>query len=108
MVEQYHPEILGQPGRDEAPQVLIASEPVGEHDYRPVLGTGDHDIVPATHACGAHSRILPPRHAWAPRSAPPDGDAGRHDAPGGCERSAILFIDDGARNAASGHSEQAG
>jgi len=42
--------------------VLIASEPVREHDGRPVLPAGHHHVVPAQHV---HAGILPP-------SPPPD------------------------------------
>jgi hypothetical protein len=58
VVEQHHPEILGQGRRDQAPQVLIASEAVGEHHDRPILGAGHHDIVPATHTGTVHNSDL--------------------------------------------------
>jgi hypothetical protein len=62
VVEHDETELIRETGRNQAPKILIASEPVGQHHRRPRLDTGKRHVVPCEHV---HAVILPRRHADA-------------------------------------------
>jgi hypothetical protein len=57
VIEQDDPEARSQLLRDEAPQILVAPKPMGEHDRRAVRIPDDVNVVPGDHI---HSSILGP------------------------------------------------
>ena len=58
MVEQHDPEPLGEDRSHQTPHVLVAAEPVRQHDHRSVRGPEFHDVVPAANGADAHRSAL--------------------------------------------------
>jgi hypothetical protein len=57
VVEQDQPEARCESGFNQSPQILIAPEPMSEHDRRTIFGSGNPHVVPRLQI---HAFILPP------------------------------------------------
>jgi hypothetical protein len=57
MVEQHHAIRGGQASGDQPPQILVAPEAVRQHHHRPLLRTGESDVVPAEDTVDIHHAI---------------------------------------------------